>query len=55
VRRSGVSAAANLAPAVGGGTPTTATLSGGRARENEEVVPVNVSMWVLLLKVTVGR
>ena len=24
-------------------------------RENEEVVPVNVSTWVLLLRVTVGR
>ena len=29
--------------------------SAGAGRENEEVVPVNVSTWVLLLGVTVGR
>ena len=36
----------------GAADPTTLAEAG---RENEEVVPVNVSTWVLLFGVTVGR
>ena len=39
---------------VGGPRPTTATFPEA-VRENEEVVPVNVSTWVLPSGVTVGR
>jgi hypothetical protein len=45
---------ADLGPGGDGGTTTTDTLCGS-VRHNEEVIPVNVTTWVLLCEVTVGR